>query len=209
MKKMFLLAASLAAVCSAGAQFSIPVEFIPKIERVQVETGDIEEVLRALGLDIYKFSIPADSLRPHDVIFTIDEYRSDSLAGSNKIFLGKTYRYFTEEKGGPSSCFCDRIRIFVNNLDPENPSLGLNLVGAATMTRKIEYKTDMPYAARPFASRPFDEGRKIPLAMIGSFWEDENGIVRFCGSQELEADDEMLKLSPHYYIVSVELRPAE
>lgn len=209
MKKLFLSVAAFATVWGAGAQFSIKPQYVPKIERMGIELGDIEEVLQNMGLEIYKFSIPADSLRPCDVIFTIDEYRGDSLAGSHKYMLGTTYTYFTKEQGGSASGFCDRIRIFANRLDLQNPVLGLSLVGGGAMTSRIECVTGMPYGTRPFAGQPFEEGAKIPLLMFGSYWVCENEIVRFCGSDELAANDEMLSLSPHYYIVSVELKPAD
>lgn len=189
------------------AQFSLPPEYIPKIEREKLELSDIEEVLQGIGIDIFRFGIPADSLKPHKVIFSYDEYAGDSVTVSDKIMLGVTYHYFPEEEGGPASSYCDKVRIYTSRLDDGKTRLGLGLVGGGYTHRELELKSGMPYGVRPFASQPFEEGKKIPLVMYGSFWKDDRGIIRFCGSRELTMDDEMLTSSPHYYIISVELVP--
>lgn len=209
MKKLLLITVAIIVGWNACAQFTIPAESVPQIKRENLEVNDLEEVLQGLGLDIFRFSIPADSLRPYKVIFTYDEYAGDSVTISEKIMLGETYLYFTEEQGGPASKHCDNIRIYISNMDETTPKLGLALVGGGYTRTKLEHKTDMPYGTRPFANQQLEENRKIPLVMYGSFWKDRRGFIRFCGSRELTPDDEMLTQSPHYYIINVELQPVE
>lgn len=201
------MALAMFAVChSAAAQFTIPPENIPRISRIETDVSDIDMALQAIGVEIFRFQLPVDEQPAYDVIFHIDEYRNDSLVDSRGYHIGATYTYFNEEQGGPSERFCNSLRLIRSDINAEKPMLWLELVGAGRIQMTVEKKTEHPYGSRAFAAQPFEVDVKIPLLMYGSFWKDEKGIVRFCGSAELELDDEMMKDSPHYYIFGVELR---
>lgn len=62
------------------------------------------------------------------------------------------------------------------------------------------------YRTLPFKPSAFEEGKFIPLAAYTSFWFDEKyNIIRSCGATELDPDmsTEILKDTPHYYVIGV------
>ena len=64
------------------------------------------------------------------------------------------------------------------------------------------------YVSRPFRIGTFAEGEFIPLVLYCSFWYDRTaGVVRCCGESEIDPQltAQILKESPHYYIVGVTL----
>lgn len=84
--------------------------------------------------------------------------------------------------------------------------------GFGLMLKPIEHygayedKVFYQYNTLPFKTSTFEEGKFIPLAAYVSFWFDETyKIIRFCGATELDPDmsTEMLKDTPHYYVIGV------
>ena len=64
------------------------------------------------------------------------------------------------------------------------------------------------YVSRPFKTESFAEGEFIPLVLYCSFWYDRRaGVVRCCGESEIDPQltAQILKESPHYYIIGVTL----
>ena len=67
--------------------------------------------------------------------------------------------------------------------------------------RKLDYYT------RPFIIDGFEKGKFIPLVLYAAPWWDEKyETYRFCGETEIPADmsSQVMKLSPHYFIIGVE-----
>lgn len=210
MKKLILLAASLVAGWNAVAQFSIPPECVLHIQKAEATTDDYRAALLSIGIEIYNFVLPVDTLPAYNVIVHKDEYRDNSRADSFSFHMGPTSRVIPDGENQEIS-FSNKIRIISNKVNPDKPGISIELIGSSTMTGPMANLTDRSYASRPFEVQPFETGRKIPLVLFGSFWVDENGHTRFCGSDELDAgmQDEIFRLSPHYYIISVELLPVE
>ena len=68
------------------------------------------------------------------------------------------------------------------------------------------------YRTLPFKPSAFEEGKFIPLAAYTSFWFDAKyNIIRSCGATELDPDmsTEILKDTPHYYVIGVTLTKVE
>ena len=62
------------------------------------------------------------------------------------------------------------------------------------------------YRNLPFKPSAFEEGKFIPLAAYTSFWFDAKyNIIRSCGATKLDPDmsTEILKDTPHYYVIGV------
>lgn len=63
------------------------------------------------------------------------------------------------------------------------------------------------YSLRPFKLSAVEAGsEEIPLAFYSSGWYDPKaGVVRSCGVSEIDPalTDELVGLSPHYYVVGV------
>ncbi len=71
---------------------------------------------------------------------------------------------------------------------------------------KPDGTSETKYSVRPFNIEGFDFNKFTPLVSCISYWWDENaGVVRCCGDSEIEPDmsSDILKDSPHYYIVGV------
>lgn len=76
------------------------------------------------------------------------------------------------------------------------------------------YDDDVIYQYKPvpFKTSIFENGKFIPLAVYASFWFDEKySIIRFCGAKEIDPDmsTEILKDTPHYYVIGVTLTEVE
>ena len=69
--------------------------------------------------------------------------------------------------------------------------------------RKLDYST------RPFKVEGFEKDKFIPLVLYAAPWWDKNyEIYRFCGEMEIPSDmnSDILRHSPHYFIIGVEFR---
>lgn len=69
--------------------------------------------------------------------------------------------------------------------------------------RKLDYST------RPFKVEGFEKDKFIPLVLYAAPWWDKNyEIYRFCGETEIPSDmnSDILRHSPHYFIIGVEFR---
>lgn len=67
-------------------------------------------------------------------------------------------------------------------------------------------RTIYRYLTRPFKASTFETGKFIPLALCCSFWYDEkSNVIRCCGEKEIDPEltANILKDSPHYYIIGV------
>lgn len=76
------------------------------------------------------------------------------------------------------------------------------------------YNDDVIYQYKPvpFKTSVFENGKFIPLAAYASFWFDEKySVIRFCGAKEIDPDmsTEILKDTPHYYVIGVTLTKVE
>ena len=68
------------------------------------------------------------------------------------------------------------------------------------------------YKSVPFKASTFENGKFIPLAAYASFWFDEKySVIRFCGAKGIDPDmsTEILKDTPHYYVIGVTLTKVE
>ena len=81
-----------------------------------------------------------------------------------------------------------------------------------TKNDSINGKKFYSYHSRPFALKDVKMGEFIPLVLFGSVWWDEQfKLHRFCGEDELAPDlsSKIVKDIPHYYIIGIEIKPAE
>lgn len=68
------------------------------------------------------------------------------------------------------------------------------------------------YRPVPFKASTFQTDKFIPLVTYASFWFDEtHKVIRFCGEKELDPEltAEILKNTPHYYILGVTFNKVE
>lgn len=92
-------------------------------------------------------------------------------------------------------------RISVPGMGASGLSLELKPIQTPQNERKI-----YSYLTRPFKASTFEPGKFIPLALCCSFWYDEaHKVIRCCGEKEIDPEltANILKDSPHYYIIGV------
>ena len=94
-------------------------------------------------------------------------------------------------------------RVFLDNQGNFGFSLKLKPINHyGTYDNQVIYQ----YRTLPFKPSAFEEGKFIPLAAYTSFWFDAKyNIIRSCGATELDPDmsTEILKDTPHYYVIGV------
>ena len=94
-------------------------------------------------------------------------------------------------------------RVFLDNQGNFGFSLKLKpIIHYGTYDNQVIYQ----YRTLPFKPSAFEEGKFIPLAAYTSFWFDAKyNIIRSCGATELDPDmsTEILKDTPHYYVIGV------
>ncbi len=75
------------------------------------------------------------------------------------------------------------------------------------MNQQIGDQKRYLYAIRPFAGENNPAVDKfVPLILFSSFWMDSDGIIRSCGETEVKnLDSELIKNSPHSYIIGLEI----
>ena len=100
-------------------------------------------------------------------------------------------------------------RLFVEN----QGSAGFNLKLKPIDHRGV-YNDEVIYKYKPvpFKASAFENGKFIPLAAYASFWFDEKySVIRFCGAKEIDPDmsTEILKDTPHYYVIGVTFTKVE
>lgn len=100
-------------------------------------------------------------------------------------------------------------RLFVENQGSSGFSLKLKPIDHHGV-----YNDDVIYQYKPvpFKTSVFENGKFIPLAAYASFWFDEKySVIRFCGAKEIDPDmsTEILKDTPHYYVIGVTLTKVE
>ena len=113
-------------------------------------------------------------------------------------------------------------KISVGFLPVENDSIenfkltvdNIGTIGSRLKLRKVfgghNPDGEFSYGTRPFSTPSFQPNTFIPLALYGSYWYDEQfDIVRFCGENEIDPElkAEILKDSPHYYVIGVIFKP--
>ena len=113
-------------------------------------------------------------------------------------------------------------KISVGFLPVENDSIenfklridNIGTIGSKLKLRKVfgghDPNGEFSYGTRPFSISSFKPNTFIPLALYGSYWYDEQfDIVRFCGENEIDPElkAEILKDSPHYYIIGIVFKP--
>ena len=113
-------------------------------------------------------------------------------------------------------------KISIGFLPVENDSIerfklrvdNIGTLGSQLKLRKVfdghDSDGEYLYGMKPFLTSSFIPNTFIPLALYGSYWYDEQfDIVRFCGEREIDPElkAEILKDSPHYYIIGVIFKP--
>ena len=149
---------------------------------------------RLLVKDFMRRELSDDELE--DLKSKSDDFENGIFRSSDKISIG----FLPVEN--------DSIENFKLTVD------NIGRIGSELKLRKVfgghAPEGEYSYGTRPFSTPAFKPNTFIPLALYGSYWYDEQfDIVRFCGENEIDPElkAEILKDSPHYYIIGVIFKP--
>ena len=143
-----------------------------------------------------------------------------------RAFRGRTSRHKAVSVDYKNGVYSRSEKITVGFLPCENDSTEVGRLfvenqGSAGFNLKLKpinhrgvYNDEVIYKYKPvpFKASAFENGKFIPLAAYASFWFDEKySVIRFCGAKEIDPDmsTEILKDTPHYYVIGVTLTEVE
>lgn len=195
------------------------------VKQMTYGEADFENVVSALGflnVNITKVNLPVTVEESFKTAIIIEEYKNSELINTRNISLLPTMeqiKYPGETEFRTKSY--DHITFVFNAHDPDNHMLHYVVKGVQSggypLIRKSEEEIEQEkgkykasYHLRPFAVQDFTPGEAMPVFLYGSMWLDEKyNIYRFCGSKEVDAamEDELFKLSPHYFVIKLKLDP--
>ena len=223
MKKVWI--AVVAGLCSG----TVSAQEKLHVSSAELQQEDAIAALGALGVNMLRFDFSDFTRKNYAVTVYIDEADStgtermhDAHAGGTRLQLTK----LPEEVGArfrKSLHLPETAEDFARGhsltliFTPKNDStklLTVNIPGMMRFSTPLKLrgceqngKLHYFYVLRPF-KLPAVEGEevKLPLAFYSSGWYDPKaGVVRSCGSNEIDPElkDELVGLSPHYYVVGV------
>ena len=149
-----------------------------RVRPAEVQQEDVVAALGALGVDVLRFDFSDFTRENYDVAVYLDEADSTGTERLYTVHAGGTRQQLTRMSEEVRMGFRKELHL------PET-----------TESRLL----DAPLA--------LDAGsEEIPLAFYSSGWYDPKaGVVRSCGVSEIDPalTDELVGLSPHYYVVGV------
>lgn len=210
--------------------------FAQKIQTIEPVFTDYLSVLKEAGFEVFSYDISSLRDDTYSIRFITKEYVNGHLVEnsaadrtsmkiSNRIMISdfpeedqKTilkeggaddadrgiYRLAEKISVGfvPAADSLKRVRLVVENLGSLGGALKLKPINAPGQEKRYSY------SIRPFQLDKINIGDFTPLLLVGSFWYDEkNGIVRFCGEREFPSDMSSPTLNhiPHYYVIGIKV----
>lgn len=216
------MALAVSLIC--GLAFGVHALQAQDIKRITYgETGfdDIVAAMEAIDIKIYKINLPVDENESFNTTLIIDEYKEGEQVNTNSIplFIPTMQKIKYRGETEYTTKAYDRMTFIFNDHDPDMQILKYIcpdiMSGNYTLIRNEKKDGDgnerrITYHTRPFRLQEFTPGKEIPILLYGSMWLDEKyNIYRFCGSSEVDAEmeDELFKLSPHYFVIKLKLDP--
>lgn len=173
----------------------------PKSFFAPVESGDINDALDLLGINICSIKLPVKNYKKYTIIVYADNYVQNKAAVKRKNEFS-----------------------IVNGQIESNKNLSLTIVKTGDSSLIIKWKapdgstrtsenprgrlSGLEYRVLPFMFQEILPGKKIPILLLGSSWFDPKiNAVRFCSDFELNPDlsNDAFKYMPQYYIFSIEI----
>ena len=186
---------------------------------------DFRELLTATGYESFCFDtsdfLTADCA-DYTLAFRIEEYTDGVGETVFKSNLGRMKNVVFDKDGKRYEFNIDKINVGIHPAESDSLVYVSCITTMGRMTQRLaKHPLRIPggrdlvqprYGSRPFALGSFEAGRFIPLVMYGSYWFDEpNDAIRFCGEREIAPDmsSEIVGSIPHFYVMGIELRPAQ
>jgi len=182
-----------------------------RVRPAEVQQEDVVAALGALGVDVLRFDFSDFTRENYDVAVYLDEADSTGTERLYTVHAGGTRQQLTrmsEEVRGRS------LTLIFSQKNDSTKLLTVHIPGMMRFSLPLELRDSGAggepryfYSLRPFKLSAVEAGsEEIPLAFYSSGWYDPKaGVVRSCGVSEIDPalTDELVGLSPHYYVVGV------
>ncbi|MDD4972300.1 MAG: hypothetical protein PHT07_22965 [Paludibacter sp.] len=172
----------------------------------QITTLDLLQALALSGIRIDKIPIgPFD--KKYNLFIVVDEYKDGQIIKTENLNFDTNRYYFKIGKGDKYyTDYIDQIKIITRI---EDTTFIAQLGSYAMFVQKKliikKYDKDAFYTLMPYTPIKWSIDEKNPLLACVSSWKDGRH-QRLCGVGDLtknsEASANLLKTSPHYYIIS-------
>lgn len=179
-----------------------------------VSETDVLKLLELLGGNVFKFPLK-EFTKQYKMDIRLDEYQNGKKIKSESIFPfnDNKYYHFPKTKSGEEKRFYDYIdELTFFTSDPRNDSIASLKVetyggGLTTTLKKRKEKPFQQYHWRSYSKTSWVLNKEVPLLVFASSWYDKDiDAYRFCGvsdlSKDAKATEELLKQSPHYFMIS-------
>ena len=174
----------------------------------QMTNLDLVQALEVAGITINKFDLGAFD-KKYQFLLIIDEFKGGKNINADTILnQDNTYHYSENGEKDYYTAYINQMKIFTKS---EDTTLTLHFkTYKMAFKRKIhveKYSDRSFYYVRAYLDTKWSLKEKIPLLIYASSWKDKVGdFQRFCGAVNLSKNDkateELLALSPHYYVIS-------
>jgi len=181
----------------------------------QITKLDLLQALEFAGIKIKKFYL-GNFDKKYKFIIMIDEYKNDELIDT-KVVFDKNNQYYYQERGKKKLYvnYIDQLKIITKKKENKLDILFVTYKGR--LKEDIKYKKNDEkqfYVVRYYLDTEYKVDKKIPLMIYASSWYDEQiDNHRFCGAVNLKSGTketkELLKHSPHYFIVNYKVTEIE
>ena len=176
-----------------------------RVRPAEVQQEDVVAALGALGVDVLRFDFSDFTRENYDVAVYLDEADSTGTERLYTVHAGGTRQQLTRMSEEVRMGFRKELHL---------PETTVHIPGMMRFSLPLELRDSGAggepryfYSLRPFKLSAVEAGsEEIPLAFYSSGWYDPKaGVVRSCGVSEIDPalTDELVGLSPHYYVVGV------
>lgn len=227
--KLTILLFYLLSAGTASAQDSL------KIVKTTPQMDDIVSVLEAMNIYLYRFDLKEFLNDTYAMNIYIDEYTKDAPAtryqalrlGNNITSLDEVPEEhregFRKLKNIPTDKnewnSIEELSIYIRQQKDSTARVTFNIPENSRQSALLKLKPVGKqqiyfYVPRPFQLKAVSKGEQmtIPLLLYGSGWVDTSvqgrEFIRCCGESEIDPAmrAEILKETPHYYVIGLELK---
>ena len=200
-----------------------------RVRPAEVQQEDVVAALGALGVDVLRFDFSDFTRENYDVAVYLDEADSTGTERLYTVHAGGTRQQLTRMSEEVRMGFRTELHLpettteyvrgrsltlIFSQKNDSTKLLTVHIPGMMRFSLPLELRDSGAggepryfYSLRPFKLSAVEAGsEEIPLAFYSSGWYDPKaGVVRSCGVSEIDPalTDELVGLSPHYYVVGV------
>lgn len=182
-----------------------------------INTTDILKALEYAGIRIFKYHLSPAFEKEYKIDISLNEYINGEKVKTENLYPieKNTYLHFGNDIHYDDEMFVDYIDqiVFYTKDNDSISSLGVETYAFSmkgTKLKKMNTRKSQFYNWRRYNKIDWSLNEEIPLLVYASSWYDERfDMERFCGIVDLSSNEEetneLLKSSPHYYVITYKI----